>query len=85
MAQVDEEIQPNPFNRRQLMKDNKRMILKYAIAIPLVILGAVLTFLAYQSTIPEFWAVVGILMVGVCIVLVCSEMQFYADKPRKKT
>lgn len=59
---------------------NKSMLIKYAICIPLLILFAVLAVLAVMGKVPEFWVIVSILVVGVCVTVLRSELTLFPPK-----
>lgn len=61
---------------------SKKMKIKYAVCIPLMIFAVIMEWLSSKTIVPEFWTIVAILIVGVCIVVLQSEMTFFA--PRKK-
>lgn len=60
----------------------KKMKIKYAVCIPLMVLSIIIGWLSSKAIVPAFWAIVAIIVVGVCIVVLQSEMTFFA--PRKK-
>ena len=58
----------------------KSTIIKYAICVPLIVLAVVLALLALQGKIPEFWVIVSLLVAGICIVVVRSELTLFPPK-----
>lgn len=60
----------------------KKMKIKYAICLPLIILFMVLGALGQTGIIPGFWTIAAVIVIGVCIVVLQSEMTFFA--PQKK-
>ncbi len=63
---------------------NKSMLIKYALCIPLLILFAVLAVLAVMGKVPEFWVIVSILVVGVCVTVLRSELTLFPPKKDDK-
>lgn len=61
---------------------SKKMKVKYAICLPLMTLFLILGILGSNDIIPNYWAVAAIIVNGLCIVVLQSEMTFFA--PRKK-
>lgn len=59
---------------------SKSTIIKYAICIPLLILAVVLAILALMGKVPEFWVIVSILVVGVCVTVLRSELTLFPPK-----
>lgn len=60
----------------------KKMKIKYAVCIPLMVVSIVMGWFSSKAIIPAFWAIVAMIVIGVCIVVLQSEMTFFA--PRKK-
>lgn len=61
---------------------SRKMKIKYAVCIPLMILSIIMGWLSSKAIVPDFWAIVAIIVIGLCIVVLQSEMTFFA--PRKK-
>lgn len=61
---------------------SKKMKIKYAICLPLMTLFLILGILGSNDIIPSYWTIVAIIVNGLCIVVLQSEMTFFA--PRKK-
>lgn len=60
----------------------KKMKIKYAVCIPLILLSLVVWLLSDRGILPEIGKILVIVVVGICIVVLQSEMTFYA--PRKE-
>lgn len=60
----------------------KKMKIKYAVCIPLILLSIVVWLLSDRGILPEIGKIFVIVVVGICIVVLQSEMTFYA--PRKE-
>lgn len=59
---------------------SKKMKIKYAVCIPLMVLSIIIGWLSSKAIVPAFWAIVAIIVVGVCIVVLQSEMTFFAPQ-----
>lgn len=62
----------------------KKMKIKYAVCIPLILVSIVVWLLSDRGILPEFWKIPVILVVGICIVVLQSEMTFYAPRKHDK-
>lgn len=60
----------------------KKMKIKYAVCIPLILLSFVVWLLSDRGILPEIGKIFVIVVVGICIVVMQSEMIFYV--PRKQ-
>lgn len=60
----------------------KKMKIKYAVCIPLILLSLVVWLLSDKGILPEIGKIFVITVVGICIVVMQSEMIFYV--PRKQ-
>ena len=62
----------------------KSLMIKYAICIPLILLSAALYHMGADGIIPRFWAYIGMLIFGTCLVTLMTEMSFFPPKDDDK-
>lgn len=63
----------------------KSLMIKYAICIPVMILSGVLIFLAGKGILPRFWVWIGGIALHICIIVLMTEMSFFAPRDDDKT
>lgn len=63
----------------------KSLLIKYAICIPVMILSGILVVLGGKGIIPRFWAYIAIIAVHICIIVLMTEMSFFAPRDDDKT
>ncbi len=63
----------------------KPLLIKYAICIPVMILSGILVVLGGKGIIPRFWAYIAIIAVHICIIVLMTEMSFFAPRDDDKT
>lgn len=62
----------------------KSLLIKYAICIPVMILSGILVVLGGKGIIPRFWAYTAIIAVHICIIVLMTEMSFFAPRDDDK-